>query len=424
LANYDKVYGTNTCQDHQLIPANTPVLAMLSSAGEIVHSDLTAIIIGPNGGAFNNDGSPDYQPNYAEPSRLQPFREFTIIYHSDFNTSQAFGPLANAMDAGSDAFGINYGIAGIFAEIWANRIGVGPMANCTECKFEEFFLSAWTVGDPAMVVDHPANLTPPVTATKAMYPDDPSNVYHSYLNDHVTFRILSADSDLHHIHHQHAHQWLHTPNSPDSTYLDSQAIGPGSAFTLEISYDGSGNRNKTIGDSIFHCHFYPHFAQGMWSLWRVHDVFEAGTVLDGPNGAAGCRFARSSRRRDPGRDCDSSNYSSAIAGHGAGAIPGFHQPGAGGFRHPRQSGSEWRECHGKSWLSIFHARNSRPTANQSASRHGQEPRFRPLHPRSFRSPVPRISGWGSPAESFRWGAVHPSDLQRIPHHLQLHERRE
>ncbi|PVA09546.1 hypothetical protein DC366_12655 [Pelagivirga sediminicola] len=40
---------------------------------------------------------------------------------------------------------------------------------------------------------------------------------------------------------------------------------------------GSGNRNRTVGDSIFHCHLYPHFAQGMWSLWRVHDVLEDGS---------------------------------------------------------------------------------------------------------------------------------------------------
>ncbi|HET9651296.1 MAG TPA: hypothetical protein VFP36_03865, partial [Usitatibacter sp.] len=35
----------------------------------------------------------------------------------------------------------------------------------------------------------------------------------------------------------------------------------------------------SAGDAIYHCHFYPHFAQGMWSLWRNHDVFEAGTKL-------------------------------------------------------------------------------------------------------------------------------------------------
>ena len=34
-----------------------------------------------------------------------------------------------------------------------------------------------------------------------------------------------------------------------------------------------------MGDAIFHCHFYPHFAAGMWSLWRVHDTFEPGTEL-------------------------------------------------------------------------------------------------------------------------------------------------
>ena len=309
IADYNKTYPTpSPCADSQYTPANTPVLAMLDSNGEIVHTDLTAMIVGPNGGRFVDDGSPDYSPNPAEPNRLEPFREFTIIYHSDFLATQAFSTaLVDAFNAGSDAFGINYGIAGIFAEIYANRLGVGPMGGCTECKFEEFFLSSWSAGDPAMVVDLPANhvnsgtntmnvgtrvpnvtdpgkqpfqMQPFAKANLALYPDDPSNVYHSYLNDHVRFRILSADSDLHHIHHQHAHQWLHSPNSSDSTYLDSQAIGPGSAFTLDITYDGSGNRNKTIGDSIFHCHFYPHFAQGMWSLWRVHDVFEQGTELD------------------------------------------------------------------------------------------------------------------------------------------------
>jgi hypothetical protein len=93
-------------------------------------------------------------------------------------------------------------------------------------------------------------------------------------------RVVHAGPKEHHIHHLHAHQWLHTPESDNSTYLDSQAQGPGYSFTTEIAYGGAGNRNKTPGDAIFHCHFYPHFAQGMWELFRVHDVFEAGTQLD------------------------------------------------------------------------------------------------------------------------------------------------
>src|SRR5271165_786156 len=317
---------------------------------DLISSDLTAVITGPDAGRFSySNNSPTFRTNPASPDRRQPYREFTIIYHQAFFATQAFAQwatnpilgadgqpqltsnLGNVMAAGGDFFAINYGSAAIGPEIVANRLGVGPMGNAdaVDLKFEEFFLSSWAVGDPAMVVDIPANTpnnlvnspgaTPDILAkvppnspvgifarqqekalpdknvppqsddfaplshthaTKAFFPDDPSNVYHSYMDDHVKFRILHAGAGPAHVHHLHAHQWLHSPDSDDGHYLDSQLIIPGSAYTLEIAYGGSGNRNKTVGDSIFHCHFYPHFAQGMWALWRVHDVFEEGTVLD------------------------------------------------------------------------------------------------------------------------------------------------
>ncbi|MDT7603014.1 MAG: manganese oxidase, partial [Acidobacteriota bacterium] len=282
-----------------------PIMKMMNKNNIIVHSDLNAIITGPGRGKF---AAGIYPANPVEPNRDWPFREFSIVYHDEAGALQAFpqfyqngaGGLKHTLHSVRDNFAINYGIAGIGAEILANRLGVGPMANCTECAYEEFFLSAWSVGDPAMVVDVPANTpcdeadlqqghctatqdnpTKGFKATKAFYPEDPSNVHHSYIGDHVKMRIVHAGPKEHHIHHLHAHQWLHTPDSDNSTYLDSQAIGPSSSFTLEIAHEGTGNRNQTVGDSIFHCHFYPHFAQGMWELWRSHDVFEAGTRLDG-----------------------------------------------------------------------------------------------------------------------------------------------
>ena len=134
------------------------------------------------------------------------------------------------------------------------------------------------------VIPKPGTLVAPKKpgegATKAYYPDDPSNVYHSYMRDHVKFRVLNASEGITHVHHQHAHQWLHTPNSDNGQYLDSQTVVAGSGYTMEITHGGSGNLNYTVGDSIFHCHFYPHFAEGMWSLSRVHDAFESGTRLD------------------------------------------------------------------------------------------------------------------------------------------------
>ena len=269
-----------------LIPGSSkPVLKMLDARNNIVHSDLTAIITGPNHGPFTVSGTRN--PSYPNPE--SPYREVTVMYHESFTLVQAFSQVAdpnNVLSGANDAFSINYGSAGISAEILANRLKVGPTADCPECKFEEFFLSSWAGGDPAMVVDNPANLTcspqPCNTpkATVAFYPDDPSNVYHTYQGDRARFRVLHAGQGIFHVHHHHAHQWLYTPDSDTSSYLDSQTIGPGSSYTMDLVYEGSGNRNLTPGDSIFHCHFYPHFASGMWALFRVHDVLELGTPLD------------------------------------------------------------------------------------------------------------------------------------------------
>jgi hypothetical protein len=284
IINYDAVYPAGHPR------AGQPILKMLDANNNIVHTDLNAVITGPNKGRF---AAGTYRANPVEPDRDQPFREFTVVYHDEIKAIQAFPQyedpvLSHTLYSVKDGFAINYGTGGIGSEILANRLGVGPMANCTECKYEDFFLSAWAVGDPAQIVDTPANtndangnLIKGAKATKVLFPADPSNVHHSYINDHVKMRVVHAGPKEHHIHHLHAHQWLNTPDSDNSSYLDSQAMGPGYSFTTEIAHGGSGNRNKTPGDSIFHCHFYPHFAQGMWELWRSHDVFEAGTQLDG-----------------------------------------------------------------------------------------------------------------------------------------------
>lgn len=300
IINYDKAYPSGP-------RAGQPILKMLDDSGEIIYSDLTAIVTGPKHGRFRCEDCPggdcqkcpDFRNNPSYPSQTEPFREFAIHYHDDFVSTQAFeefrkhdnpdqdSDMTYTLQGGRDFFAINYGMGGIGAEVWSNRIGVGPMHQCATCRFEEFFLSSWAVGDPAMVVDLPANsvkangkIKKGPKATKALYPDDPSNVYHSYMGDHVKFQILHAGTNITHVHHLHAHQWLHSPNNDNSSYRDSQMISPGGSYTLNHTFNGSGNKNKTVGDAIFHCHFYPHFAQGMWSMWRVHDVFEGGTELD------------------------------------------------------------------------------------------------------------------------------------------------
>jgi hypothetical protein len=303
IINYDAVYPWW----HRY--RGLPILKIMNKNRIIVHQDLNAIITGPGRGKFPAGTFRDIP--VVAPNRDWPFREFTIIYHDEIGAVQAFphfedghpDNLEFTLHGSRDAFAINYGTGGIGSEILANRLGVGPMKDCKECLFEEFFLSAWAVGDPAMIVDRPANspctpdalrdgrctgtpqnpnfnVPPGYKATKAFYPQDPSNVHHSYLGDHVKQRIVHAGPKEHHIHHLHAHQWLKSSDGEGSSYNDSQALGPSTGHNLEITHSGSGNRNLTVGDSIFHCHFYPHFAQGMWELWRSHDVFEEGTRLD------------------------------------------------------------------------------------------------------------------------------------------------
>lgn len=287
-------------------PAGQPLFssyepfAMLAGR-ELIHSDLTAVIDVSKAelpGEFRCLDSAG-KPFPVCGDRRQPFREFTVIFHDESGAVQAFKEFEAAEDAPveqralarslhgvRDGFAINYGTAGAGAEVLANRKKLGPVKNCVDCQMEEYFLSSWAVGDPSMVVDRPANMQAKgmpfegKAAEKVYYPDDPSNVYHSYLNDRVVIRNIHAGPKEHHVFHLHAHQWLQVQTNPRSPYLDSQTIGPGGAYTYEIAYGGSGNRNRTAGDSIFHCHFYPHFAQGMWALWRVHDVFEGGSKLD------------------------------------------------------------------------------------------------------------------------------------------------
>jgi hypothetical protein len=250
--------------NYEAVDANgRPILNMLQG-NEIVYTDLNAIITG-----FNEDCTD------APPSSTcgQSFREFTVIFHDEIKAVQAFDELEKEVFHGvRDGFGINYGSGGLGPILLANRKNIGPAAKCTECKYEEFFLESHANGDPALIVGRDAN----GNVTQALFPDDPSNVHHSYLGDPVRFRNIHAGPKETHVFHLHAHQWLQSPRDQNSTYLDSQTISPGAAFTYEINYGGSGNRNFTPGDAIFHCHLYPHFAQGMWELWRNHDVFENG----------------------------------------------------------------------------------------------------------------------------------------------------
>ncbi|WP_437309468.1 copper oxidase [Sorangium sp. So ce388] len=251
--------------DYDAVDASgVPILKIIDDDGQIVHGDLNAIIVGFD---ETEAGTP-----VSEDEGF--FREFTVMFHDDLGAVQPFPELNTPLFHGvRSGFGINYGAASLGAAVLANRRNIGPSKDCAECKFEEFFLSSWTNGDPALNIER----SPADGTSRALYPDDPSNVSHGYLGDPVRIRNLHAGPTETHVFHVHGHQWLRSPSNEDSAYIDSQTIGPRAAYTYDMAYGGGGNRNLTAGDAVYHCHLYPHFVQGMWGIWRSHDVFEAGT---------------------------------------------------------------------------------------------------------------------------------------------------
>ena len=275
--NYEAVFETGPRKDE-------PILNMLKCANgakrqncEIIYTDLNAVI--------DIKSEPNCDQQGEGTSCGKPYREFTTIFHDEITAVQAFRELSEEEEPIAklkDGMAINYGAAGLGSMVLANRAKLGPAKDCPECKLEEFFLASWVNGDPALVLGSRKNSSgDPVikdgeAVLEAKYPSDPSNVHHSYIGDPVRFRNMHAGPKETHVFHLHAHQWLQDKADPNSVYLDSQTISPGAVFSYEIQYAGSGNRNFTPGDSIFHCHLYPHFAQGMWELWRSHDVFENG----------------------------------------------------------------------------------------------------------------------------------------------------
>ncbi len=315
IINYEAVYpsGEPWASEGK---AGLPVLNMLTPAGELVHSDINAIIAGPNpDGSFPPSTYPLESVNKNVPSlpnRLEAFREFASIFHDEQTNSQVYPNwyqdpvLGYTLHGVGDVFMINYGSGGIGSEIISNRLHTGPMHDCTDCAYEEFFLASQTVGDPGLLVNFPANTNieacsprniaagpgeqnacwrlpglanGPIPNNFALYQEDPYNVHHAYTGDQVKMRNIHAGAFEQHIFHLHNHQWLFNPNDDNGNYLDAQEIMPGSGHTYELANGGAGNRNKTVGDAIFHCHFYPHFAQGMWYHLRNLDTLQTGSVL-------------------------------------------------------------------------------------------------------------------------------------------------
>src|SRR3954452_20796710 len=193
------------------------------------------------------------------------FREAVLMHHEIGNDNEQLtdknGNLVPLVDnlTGSyrpGSFALNYR-----SEPFRNR-----MLNFPKEKAHAY--SSFTFGDPA---------TP---------------IMRGYLADPTKIRLIHAGGEKFHIFHLHGggDRWRFKPvGDPTFNYadtglrkdpvtalspsqrLDSQAIGPGESYNLEIE-GGAGGVQQSVGDFLFHCHIAKHYNSGMWGMWRVFNT--------------------------------------------------------------------------------------------------------------------------------------------------------
>ncbi len=180
------------------------------------------------------------------------FREYAVFFHDELEIKDKDGmqPMDHHTGLPSSTTGISYR-----SEPMRNRM---PLTDDPADSGEDISMSSWVYGDPA----------PPILR--------------AYVGDPAKIRLVHGGVKETHVFHLHNHQWRLEGDNPSSTVIDSVSISPQECFTLDILY-GAGSLNGMIGDAIFHCHLYPHFHEGMWTLWRIHDRLEdgSGTLPDG-----------------------------------------------------------------------------------------------------------------------------------------------
>lgn len=228
--------------------------ALSSEIGSNIHGLFGAIVVEAPGSTWTDpqSGCPLESGVFADihhPFRPD-FREFVTIFHDEAAVKNRFGetPIDPMTGFPEMTHSINYR-----AEPMRNKMQlIMEKVVCPYCEGEEVHHDSWVFGDP------------PPTILPRCYKADP-----------VRWYAIHGGVKETHIFHLHLQQWLSELEVQESFLNDSRAFGPGETIAFDILY-GAGSLQKAYGDVVYHCHLYPHFAEGMWGIQRIHDVLEEG----------------------------------------------------------------------------------------------------------------------------------------------------
>lgn len=259
-----------------------------SEEGTNVHGLFGAIIVEPPGAVWLDPETGEELKSGLFADIYHPvnpaFREYAVFFHDEMEIKDKDGnqPIDPHTGLPASTTGISYR-----SEPMRNR---RPLTEDHTDSGEDISMSSWVYGDPA----------PPILK--------------AYVGDPAKIRLIHGGIKETHVFHLHNHQWrLEGEKNPNSTIIDSISISPQECYTLEILH-GAGSLNGMIGDAIFHCHLYPHFHEGMWTLWRIYDRLEDGTGKLPDGTPIPPLIPLKDRERPPMKDADHPGYPNFING--------------------------------------------------------------------------------------------------------------
>lgn len=228
--------------------------ALSSEIGSNVHGLFGAIVIEAPGSTWTDPqtGKELNSGVFADVHNpyIPDFREFVTIFHDEAEIKNRF--LEDPVDPMTGTMAMTHSI-NYRSEPMRNRMNlIMEGLVCPGCEGEEVHHDSWAFGDP------PETVLP-----------------RAYVGDPVRWHAIHGGIKETHIFHLHLHQWLFEKDDINSELNDSRGLSPQQTITFDILY-GAGSLQKAYGDIIYHCHLYPHFDEGMWGIFRIHDVLEEG----------------------------------------------------------------------------------------------------------------------------------------------------
>ncbi|MFB5600512.1 MAG: hypothetical protein ACE5SW_09830 [Nitrososphaeraceae archaeon] len=285
---FPDVVGANFFSDaaRQIVEVDTSVLG--EWAGEALkslrqHGLFGVLIVEPEGAYWTDPFTGEYLRSgvkadiHYDDGIKQSTREFVAFYHDEAGIVDPFGnPPRTPNGEISAMYTMNYRGDTIDSRTnpaFPNHCNAGVAEEI--CTDPDFFYNSWPFGDPG----------------------NGDLVFPAYSGDPVRLITVGGQTEENHVHHLHEHRWKADPSfGGGSPTIDVQTVGVGNEFLQPTSLafgdhtinpdttyaqaliaggagyqTGAEDDEHFTGDVIFHCHLFPHYGQGMWSIMRVLD---------------------------------------------------------------------------------------------------------------------------------------------------------